>query len=176
MRSTLEGTGLNDADIMQIYNEGSDNIKQRLIKKFGREFFEKDWIQLFEVFCQAKGLQITYDPALKRSAGYAYLPHEKPADAEEVHENASKMIRIIIADNNRDKDFVADYKNKNQKKWLPVFIMTETGLVFSDTGYGRWNSHTHAIVGSPFVTGSSEDCERIARENLPIYAKYLVTQ
>lgn len=181
MDTIIKSTDLDQADILQIYNEGNENIKQHLIKKFGKDFFgkdffEKDWKRLFEVFCETKNLKITYDPALKREAGYAYLPHENPFDAEEEHENASKMLRIIISDKNRELGFKADYKNRMQERWFPVFEMTEAGLVFSHASYGAWRSGMIAIVGAPFVTASSENAKQLALQYLPIYRKYLLTQ
>lgn len=130
------------------------------------------WNRLFEAFCKSKNLQITYDPALRRSAEHAYLPYEKPADAQDEHDNASHMIRKIIELNNKEKQFIPDYLDADQYKWFPVGRWTETGLVFSHTYYESWNSFTNAFVGAPFVSPTWQEAERIFKEFLPIYEKY----
>ncbi|MBI3500785.1 MAG: hypothetical protein HY063_03240 [Bacteroidetes bacterium] len=158
------------------YPSADTNGKSLLKRIFGEDAFKNnsDWIELFQNFCKKNNLTITYDYSKRKEAGYAYLPHEKLVDAEDEHENASCMIRKIIALNNKEKNFIPDYKNKSQRRWFPVGEMTEAGLVFSHTFYEYWGSSTLAFVGSPFVSPTSDEAKRLFVEYLSIYEKYLI--
>lgn len=162
-------------EIQVLYEASNETGKSILEKKYGKDFFsDKGWTELFEKFCKDNNLTITQDSRKARTEpGYTYLPHAEPVGPEEEHDNASRMIRTIIAHNNKAKKFKADYKNKKQYRYFPVFEMKETGLVFSITCYGNWSSLSVAIVGAPFVSPTHEDAMAIAKEYLPIYVKYL---
>lgn len=170
----MENT-LSENDLYALYAASNESGRSILEKRYGKDFFSgKEWKELFSIFCKSKNLTITHDAAIARTeSGYVYIPHADPQNPSEEHDNASRMIRTIIAHHNAEKKFTADYKNKSQYKWFPIFKMTETGLVFSHTNDEDWISSSDAYVGAPFVTPTSEDAEKIAREYSPIYVKFL---
>lgn len=172
----MENITFLDNEIHALYSSAGEEGKALLEKKYGKDFFsDKGWTELFDKFCKDNNnLIITQDSHKARNEpGYTYLPHAQPVGPEEEHDNASRMIRTIIAYNNKKKEFKTDYKNKKQYRYFPVFEMKETGLVFSNTSYEGWNSGSFAFVGAPFVSPTHEDAMAIAKEYLPIYIKYL---
>lgn len=166
---------LSEPDLHILYAGSNDEGKALLEKRYGKDFFsDKEWTEPFTRFCKENNLTITQDAHKARTEpGYTYLPHAEPVGPEEEHDNASRMIRTMIAHRNKKQGWKANYKDKNQRKWFPVFEMTPTGLVFSDAFCEDWDSSSHADVGAPFVLPTSDDVAAFAKENLPIYAKLL---
>lgn len=166
---------LSPSEVKILYEGSNEEGKSILEKNYGKDFFsDKSWTELFDKFCKDNDLIITQDSRKARTEpGYTYLPHAEPVGAEEEHDNASRMLRTMIAHRNKKQDWKANPKDKKQKRWFPIFTWTETGLVFSDTHYENWFSHSSAIVGAPFVLSTSDEAAAFAKENLPIYTKFL---
>lgn len=171
----MESITFSENDIRTLYAESNEAGKILLEKKYGKDFFsDKKWTEIFAKFCKENNLTITQDSRKARTEpAYTYLPHAEPIGPEEEHENASRMIRTMLAHRNKKLGWKANPKDKKQKKFFPIFEWTETGLVFSDTMYEGWFSCSFAIVGAPFVSPTPDDAAVFAKENLPIYAKFL---
>ncbi len=143
---------------IESYVGATPSEKKLLENIFGTEVFkelENQWLQLFEEFCKESGLN--YEALMSKWEG------------EEDDELAYKMIKRILKYHN--KDWVADIKDKGQKKWYPWFYWdNESGFGLSDTYYD--DSNTYAIVGSRLYSQSQEQCIEIAKKYLPIYQKF----
>ena len=70
----------------------------------------------------------------------------------------------------KELKFKVNYKNPNQSRWFPVHRMTSSGLVFSFTLYGLWDSCSLAYVGAPFVLPSSPVAKFVGIHFLPEYS------
>ncbi len=171
----MQNTTLSESDIRTLHAESNEAGKALLEKNYGKDFFSsKAWTEPFAKFCKDNNLIITQDSHKARTEpGYTYLPHAEPVGIEEEHDNASRMIRTMLAHRNKKLGFKVNPKDKKQKRYFPIFEWTETGLVFSDTIYEYWFSDSFATVGAPFVSPTSEDAAAFAKENLPIYTKFL---
>lgn len=163
------------SEVKILYEGSNEKGKSLLELKYGEDFFsDKDWTENFDEFCKDNDLIVTQDARKARTQpGYTYLPHAVPEGPEEEHDNASRMLRTMIAHRNKKQDWKANPKDKKQKRWFPIFTWTETGLVFSYTTYESWLSYSDAAVGAPFVLSTSDDAAEFAKENLPIYTKFL---
>lgn len=166
---------LSKDQLILIHKESNDVTRKVLEEHYGSDFFQPslEWIQLFDKFCKKNNLTITQDAkkAWADPQQYVFLPFADPQHKEEERDNASRMIRKIIELNNIEKNFVPDPKNPEQKRWFPIGYWTKTGLVFSKANSEDWYSSTLAFVGSPFVSPTSSEAERIFREYTPIYEK-----
>lgn len=168
-------TTFSQSEAKILYEGSNETGKALLEKKYGKDFFSsEEWKEIFSNFCKANNLIITQDARKARTEpGYTYLPHAEPVGPEEEHDNASRMIRTMLAHRNKKLGWKANPKDKKQKRHFPIFIWTEMGLVFSGTNYGSWDSISYADVGAPFTSPTSDDAAVFAKENLPIYAKLL---
>lgn len=99
------------------------------------------------------------------------LPFKDPTTPKQIAMNAVASIWEIIEAIN-SKEFKKDYKNR--LRWFPVFKMTETGLVFSSTNFGYWDSNSDAAVGAPFAIESDEKAEFIGKTFISTYAQYII--
>lgn len=157
-----------------LYANSGDETKKALEAIFGADAFSSEWNELFLAVCKEEGLTITHDAKTARETpNHVYIPFSNPVDKEEERDNASRMIRAIIACNNKRLKWEADYDNGSQEKWFPIFEKLVAGFVFSHASCESWDSCTRAIVGSPFVSPSSKEAERLAKKYLPIYIKYI---
>lgn len=83
---------------------------------------------------------------------------------------------IVIAEAFRKAaKFKTNYRDKNQRRWVPVFEMTPSGLVFSNTYFEIWISGSTAAVGAPFVLPSDDHAKFVGKHFLPQYAKWIVS-
>lgn len=67
-------------------------------------------------------------------------------DPKESTNIQDKLDDIADAINKLDGDFIADFKDKNQQKWRPYFIIDDSGFRFHYSYYDR--SDSSAFVGS----------------------------
>ncbi len=140
------------------YVNATPSEKQLLENIFGKEAFkslDKHWLKLFEEFCKESGLN--YEALMAKWEG------------EDDDDIAYKMIKRILKFHN--KDWVADIKNKQQKKWYPWFYWDE------QSGFGLSNSfcfstYSDTDFGSRLYSQSQEQCISVAKKYLPIYQKF----
>lgn len=171
----METPHFSPSEVQILYEGSNEKGKSLLEKKYGEDFFsDKTWTENFDEFCKDNNLIITQDARKARTEpGYTYLPHAVPEGPEEEHDNASRMIRTMLAHRNKKLGFKANPKDKKQRRYFPIFEWTETGLVFSGTSCEDWDSGSDAFVGAPFTSPTSDDAAAFAKENLPIYVKLL---
>lgn len=143
----------------ELYKTASPEFKAMLEDSFGKHFFNNDWMELWEKWQKKHKLNIS-------------LPFPDAKTIEEESSNAHHML-IHIVPIERGK-FNPDYDNGSQWKYEPRFYMGSSGFGFSSSDFDGWNAD--AVCGSRLCSGSAEDCERIAKEFLPIYKKKLMYQ
>jgi hypothetical protein len=142
--------------VLESYKSGTDSDRKLLVKIFGNDSLEdNEWKNLFKEFCKESGLN--YDALMEKWEG------------EEDDEIAYKMIKRILK--YRNKDWVANIKDKSQKKWYPVFLWDEqSGFGLSDT-YCT-NAHSYAYVGSRLYSSTQDIAVDVAKKYTPIYKKF----
>ncbi len=84
----------------------------------------------------------------------------------------SADMRMIIAEVLRD-GWEADWDNKEEKKWSPIFEKQKAGFGFSHSGYGTWNTDTN--VGSRLCFPNKETSDYFGTQFIDLHNKYLLT-
>jgi len=144
----------------ELYKTASNEFKSMLEDSFGKNFFNNDWMELWEKWQKKHNLNIQ-------------LPFQNPKNAEEESSNAHHML-IHIVPIERGADFVPDYDNSSQDKYEPRFYMGSSGFGFSYSYCDDWAAA--ADCGSRLCSPTHKVCMRIAEEFLPIYKKKLMYQ
>lgn len=67
------------------------------------------------------------------------------------------------------REAIGNHPGAEARKWFPVFKVTPSGLVFSDSLYGSWDSGSYADVGAPFVFCTSEEAAEFGKNNVSGY-------
>jgi hypothetical protein len=100
------------------------------------------------------------------------LPYPTPADKDEEAYNALRMLEIMILASN-SKGWVADYGNRNQKKWYIWFIWdaSVSAFRFNDTGYGYTDAPSS--TGARLAMETEEIAEAIGKDHIDLWNKWL---
>jgi hypothetical protein len=93
---------------------------------------------------------------------------KSPEESMNIHDQLDDMADAI---NLIDGDYIADFKDKNQKKWRPIFVVDEAGFRF-DRSYSV-DSFSNAGVGSRLCQyfRSKEASDYFATEFLDMHEK-----
>ncbi len=103
----------------RLFLESPQWFKERLIKKYGAEFFEKrdfNDIKTFEDACEELGID----------------PDEEFNGDDLIDEAAYKKLKVIVAAINQG--WTPDWDNTDQQKWWPYFKLS-SGFGFSHSYY-----------------------------------------
>lgn len=138
---------LTQEDALTLYPH-LDEAGKKLFKERYKEFFEE---QGYEAACKKLGLNPQEE-----------LPYPDPKTKRQRKLNAFVQLDI-------QREAIGNHPGINEKKWYPVFRVTEKGLVFLYTNYEDWNSYSNASVGAPFVFKTSEEAAEFGKNNVSGY-------
>lgn len=134
-------------DALTFYPHLDESGKQ-LFKERYKEFFAESG---YEGACKKLGLNPQDE-----------IPYPDPKTKRQRKINAFTQLDI-------QREAIGNHPGIKDTKWFPVFKVTETGLVFSDTSCEGWKSDSTATVGAPFVFKTSEEAAEFGKNNVSGY-------
>lgn len=122
----------------------------------GKKLFKERYADFFS--------ELGYEAACKKLGlnPKEQLPYANPQTKRQRKLNAFTELDI-------QREAIGNHPGIKETKWYPVFKVTETGLVFSHTGYGFWYSSSSAYVGAPFVFSTSDEAAEFGKNNVKEY-------
>jgi hypothetical protein len=136
---------LDKKNAIKIYNDGTAAEKALLEKLYGAATFVPDILEQelkFEDICRMS----------KRDPKHYLVTDDMPKEVK-YGIFCSKICLIAMTLN--PPDWVANYSNSNQRKWLPVFVREKSGFGFSYSHSCYGDTTTH--VGSRFASQKISD-------------------
>jgi hypothetical protein len=73
---------------------------------------------------------------------------------------------------NKISGFKADFKNGDQKKWRPYFLVNENGFGFSYSSYDHWDSGTLAGSRLCHYMSSEAEADHFGKQFLDLHRKH----
>ena len=144
----------------ELYKTASEELKKILEDTFGKDFLSEKVTDRVE----------TYEDAMKET-GRPDVPEfsELPEDIREYFKAQYKILVITEALN---EGWKADWKDENQKKWVPWFEVSPSGFVFSDTYY-RY-SYPYAGYASRLCFKNEELAEYAGKQFVELYRSFIM--
>lgn len=133
-----------------LYKTGNQDTRSVLEEVFGKEAFVRDWreIKCYQDACEELGIKVL-------DINYLSL-QGLPQWLALITVKAMKAMIIARAING---DWMPDYSNSNQNKWLPWYMPTDRGLM-----YGGFNCGSRGTsVGARLVFETSEKAEHAGK-------------
>ena len=157
MKKTLE---LKDATARKLYKDVPDWFKPMLEETFGKDFFSMkitDRIKTYEDACAEIG-EMPIDEKAMLSFGFTQ---------DEIDYRKIKTITKAL-----NEGWNVDWKDSDQKKWIPWFAMSSAGFVFRNAGYDC--SYAYAGYGSRLCFKSSELAEYAGTQFTELYSAFII--
>src|SRR5579871_5235445 len=143
-------------NVLSEYEKAGDVVRDVLQRLFGKKFFKLsivERIKSFEDACEEEGI----DPA---SFDFSKMT---------IDEIAYVKLKVIIKALN--EDWIADYNNRNQRKWGVWFYLDNPGFRFDDASYVI--AYTSTAGGSRLCFATEELAVYAAKQFIDLYKDYL---
>lgn len=102
--------------------------------------------------------------------------HEKACEVlgKDPSESSTSDQQIIDIANaiNKLSGFKIDFKDEDQKKWRPYFLVNKEGFGFSGSDYGRWNSTSTAGSRLCHYVGSEDEADHFGKHFIDLHRKH----
>ena len=141
---------ISEKNARKLYATASPEFRTTLEDTFGKDFFSKnvtDRISTYQDACDELDEQPINEQEMKKN-GFT--------DDEIVYRKIKTITEAL------NEGWKADWKDENQKKWVPWFEVSPSGFVFNNTNYNYSN---------PNAGNASQLCDKTKTKTLPLGKK-----
>ena len=157
MKKVLE---ISEKTARRLYKDSSNEFKTTLEETFGKDFFSgkvTDRVKTYEDACVETG-EIPINEADLLKAGFT---------SDEIVYRKIKTITKAL-----NEGWIADWKDGVQQKWIPWFMLSSAGFVFSATRYRC--SYASAGYGSRLCFKSNELATYAGKQFTDLYKSFII--